>query len=146
MYLAQFWHYAKEPSGAITMPKQQRKWWEEQYNRHKNWLRFKNNKPHPYWSGLNFRELATEIGFRDTYDQDYRLLSNIAHCSACGLLLEKAEEQIQIQTDRLIGPILVYGTKYMLWVTAHWNEHFKLVEGSKLDEILNETMNFKNNA
>ncbi len=142
MYLAQFWHYARELSGAMPPTPEQRKWWDAQYNRHIQWLRFKNNKPDPYWSGLNFRQLATETGFQDTYDQDYRLLSNIAHCSVRGLLLGKVDNEIQIQTDRLISPILVYGTKYMLWVTAHWNELFKLVENSKLEKVLSHTVNF----
>lgn len=142
MYLAHFWHNAKELSSAMYLTPEWRKWWEEQYDRQKKWLRFKNDKPDPYWSGLNFYQLATELGLKNTYDQDYRLLSNVAHCSSRGLLLDKVDNEIQIQTDRLITPILGYGTKYMLWVTAHWNEHFKLVEESKLQEILAEAVNF----
>jgi hypothetical protein len=142
MYLAQFWHNAKELSDAMHLNLEKRKWWEERYDEHKKWLRFKNGRPDPYWSGLNFYQLAVELGFKDTYEQDYRLLSNIAHCSARGLLLEEVDKEIQIQTDQLITPILVYGTKYMLWVTAHWNEHFKLIDELKLQRILDEAVNF----
>src|ERR1700733_7514114 len=36
MYLAYFWHNAKEIS-MLDLPEDRRKWWEEQYSRHKNW-------------------------------------------------------------------------------------------------------------
>lgn len=142
MYLANFWHSAKELSDTMHLTPERRKWWEERYDEHKKWLRFRNGKPDPYWSGRNFYELAVELGFKDTYDQDYRLLSNIAHCSARGLLLDKRDNEIQIQTDRLVTPILVYGTKYMLWIAAHWNEHFKLIEESELKQILDQSVHF----
>jgi hypothetical protein len=121
-FLTHFWHNTKDIIAAIDLPEDRRNWWEEQYNRHKKWLTFnKNGEAATYWFGSNFRQLAEKLGLQDAYDKDYRFLSHIAHCSSRGLLLDKIDDVIQIKSDRLIREILVYGTKYTLWVTANWN-------------------------
>jgi hypothetical protein len=142
-FLAHFWHNAKDILGAIDLPEERRKWWEQQYNHHKKWLIFnKHGEPANYWFRSNFAQLAEELGFKDTYDKDYRLLSHIAHCSSRGLLLDKIGDTIQIKSDRLIREILIYGSKYMLWVAAHWNEHFSLMDSATLEDLRDKMINF----
>ena len=142
-FLAYFWHNAKDIIAAIDLPEDRRKWWEQQYNRHKKWLTLdKNGEPARYWFGSNFARLARRLGLQETYDKDYRFLSHVAHCSSRGLLLDKINDMIQIKTDRLIREILVYGTKYALWVTANWNEHLVLIDAATLEELRDETINF----
>jgi len=79
---------------------------------------------------------------KDTYDEDYRFLSHVAHCSSRGLLLDKINNVIEIKSDRLIREILVYGTKYALAVTTKWNEHFHLIEQKTLDKLCEDANNF----
>ena len=59
-----------------------------------------------------------------------------------GLLLDKINDRIQIKTDRVIREILVYGTKYALWVPANWNEHFPLIDATILEKMRDDTINF----
>lgn len=142
-FLAYFWLNAKDIIAAIDLPEDRRKWWERQYNRHKKWLTLdRNGKPARYWFGSNFAQLAHGLGLKDTYDKDYRFLSQIAHCSSRGLLLDKINDVIQIKTDRLVREILVYGTKYALWVTANWNEHLDLIDPATLEKLRDETIKF----
>ena len=141
--LAYFWHSAKDIAAMVGLPEDRRKWWEEQYDRHKKWLAFdKKGQPAKYWFGSDFRALATNLGVKDTYDKDYRFLSHIAHCSSRGLLLASVHDTIQIKTDRLVREILVFGTKYTLWVAVNWNEHFALIDAEALEKLRNETINF----
>lgn len=142
-YLAHFWHNAKDIAAVVGLPEERRKWWEKQYTHHKKWLKFdKNGTPAPYWFGSNFRQLASLLGFKDTYDKDYRFLSHMAHCSSRGLLLDKINDTIQIKTDHLVREILIFGTKYMVWIALNWNEYFVLLDRAALDKLGNEAINF----
>ena len=142
-FLAYFWLNAKEITAAIDLPEDRRKWWERQYNRHKKWLTFdKSGKPPKYWFASNFAQLAGGLGFQETYEKDYRFLSYIAHCSSRGLLSGKINDVVQIKTDWLIREILVYGTKYALWVSANWNEHFALIGTGRLEKLRDDTNKF----
>jgi hypothetical protein len=142
MFLAHFWHNAKDIA-AVGLPEERRKWWEKQYNHHKKWLKFdRNGNPATYWFGSNFRQLATDMGFTDTYDKDYRFLSHVAHCSSRGLLLDKINDTIQIKTDRLVREILIFGTKYTIWITLNWNKCFALLDHTNLEKLGDEAINF----
>lgn len=142
-YIAHFWHNATEIGLALNLPEDRRKWWKEQYNNHKRWLQFdRNQKPAINWFGSNFREIAKSLGVEDTYDTDYRLLSNIAHCSARGFLMKMNCAGIQIHSDSFVEAVLVYGTKYILTVVERWNEHFAIVDKAKLREIGDKVIDF----
>lgn len=142
LYLAYFWHNAKEII-ALDIPEDRRQWWEKQYDIHKALLPLKpSGEPLQNWSGLSFAAIADKIGLKDTYEKDYRFLSNVAHCSARGLLLEKSDGTIQITTDVLVNELLVYGTRYMLAVTLYWNEQFALADSAKLAELHAEAVCF----
>ena len=142
-YLAHFWHNAKEVEAELDLPEERRKWWEKQYNRHKKWLiSNKNGEAKLYWFDSNFRDIAIQLGFKETYDQDYRFLSHVAHCSSRGLLLTSSGGTVQIQSDRLIEAILVYGTKYALYSAANWNEHFLLIDAAKIEKLKDDAIKF----
>src|SRR5579883_3158632 len=132
-----------EDAAAIELPEDRRLWWEEQYRHHKHLLRFnKKGDPATYWFGSNFAQLAEALGLKKTYDEDYRFLSHVAHCSSRGLLLDKVDSVLQIKTDRLIREILIFGTRYALWVAAHWNEHFGLIDAAKPENVRDEALGF----
>jgi hypothetical protein len=86
--------------------------------------------------------MAQKLGLKDTHEQDYRFLSNVAHCSARGILLDTVGGTIQITRDVLVREMLVYGTKYMLGVALYWNEQFALADATKLSELLAEAVAF----
>jgi hypothetical protein len=142
-YLAYFWHLTKGILANDSLTAESRQRWQQLYDQNKTWLQFnKHGKPLPNWSGLNFAALASKLNMQQTYDVDYRFLSNAAHSSAAGAMLSVVEGTLQIADDTFVSPILVYGTRYMLAVTEVWNAHFKLIEDSKLEEFRKQVLNF----
>ncbi len=143
-YLAYFFHLV--PKGILSnpsLPPEERKRWQDLYDQNKQWLKFTNSgNPRPNWSGLGIADLASKLKRQQTYDEDYRFLSNMAHGSAAGSLLRMVDGKLQITDDSAATPILVYGTRYMLAVTEVWNAHFKLIEESKMVELRNSCLNF----
>jgi len=143
-YLAHFWHNAADILAKTELPEAQRKWWEQHYQLYKPRLKFNSKgRPANTWFGSNFAGLAATLGLQETYEKDYRFLSNVAHCSSRGLLLEKINNAVQIKSEFLVPEILVYGSKYTLWITANWNEHFALIEPAKLEQLRDEAINFR---
>jgi len=107
MYLAQYWHNARGLSRTSDIPQDQRARWYEQYQKYKKWLRFKNNRPDPHWSGLSLGQLAKQTDLQNVYRNEYGVLSFFAHCSPRGLMSDE-------KSEKFIGEILEAGTKYML--------------------------------
>ncbi|MGP0017718.1 MAG: DUF5677 domain-containing protein [Candidatus Sulfotelmatobacter sp.] len=71
------------------MTPEERKKWQDLYDQNKKWLEFtKSGNPLPSWSGLGVADLASKLKMQKTYDEDYRFLSNMAHASSAGSLLE----------------------------------------------------------
>lgn len=142
LYLAYFWHNAKEVM-KLNIPSDRRKWWEDHYNRHKQWLPLKSSEePLQNWSGLTFAAMADKLNLKNTYEKDYRFLCNVAHCSARGLLLDKVNGVLQITSDVFVREILVFGTRYMLGITLYWNELFAVGDSATLTELHTEAINF----
>jgi hypothetical protein len=136
-YLAYFFHLV--PKGILANPSlkiEERQRWQQLYDQNRQWLKFnKSGNPSTSWSGLSIAALASKLNMQQTYNEDYRFLSNMAHASSAGSLLGIRGGELQITDDTAVTPILVYGTRYMLAVTEVWDAHFKLVEHSKMDEF-----------
>jgi hypothetical protein len=142
-YLAYFWHLAKGILANPSLPPEDRQRWQQLYDQNKKWLRFnKRGNPLPNWSGLSFADLASKLNMQQAYEVDYRFLSNAAHSSAAGAMLNVIGGTLQITDDAFVTPILVYGTRYMLAVTEVWNAHFKLIDDSKMDEFRKQSLHF----
>jgi hypothetical protein len=94
------------------------------------------------WADSTIRDLAKELGWLDTYEHDYRFLSQIAHCTAQGILMDRVGNTLEIRTDMLVREILVFGTRYMISVAKHWNDVFGLIEATHLAELAVEAINF----
>lgn len=142
-YLAYFWHLTKGILADPSLTPETRQRWQQLYDQNKKWLRFnKHGRPLPNWSGLSFADLASKLGMQQSYDVDYRFLSNAAHSSAAGTLLNVVAGNLQITDDTFVTPILVYGTRYMLAVAEIWNVHFKLIEESKMEAFRKQGLNF----
>jgi Family of unknown function (DUF5677) len=142
-YVAYFWHLAKGIMANPSLTPEERQRWQQLYDQNKKWLKFnKQGKPLPNWSGLSFADLANKLKVQPTYEVDYRFLSNAAHSSAAGAMSNIVDDILQITDDTFVTPILVYGTRYMLAVAAVWNDHFKLIDDSKLNELQKRVFNF----
>jgi len=143
-FLAYFFHLV--PKGILSNPSltpDERKRWQELYDQNKPWLKFtKRGNPLPTWSGLGIADLATRLKMQESYDVDYRFLSNMAHGSSAGSLLGIVDGKIQITDDTAATPILVYGTRYMLAATEVWNAHCRLIKEPKMVELRSACLNF----
>lgn len=142
-YLAWFWLQAPVRLKA-DLPAAQKAWWEEKFKAHKHLILGVKGRPlRNWWGDATIRDLASQLGWLDTYEQDYRFLSQMAHCTAQGVLLERVGNTLEIRTDMLVREILVFGTRYMISVAKHWNDVFGLMEPDQLAELAAEAVNFK---
>lgn len=142
-YLAYFWHNVQGILADPSLTPGQRQRWQQLYDTNKKWLKFnKHGNPLPHWSGLNFADLANKLNMKQSYDVDYRFLSNVAHASSAGSMLNVVSGTLQITDDTFVTPIVVYGTRYMLTVTEVWNAHFKLIEDLRMVEFRKRALNF----
>jgi hypothetical protein len=142
-YLAYFWHLTIGILADPSLTPEIRQRWQQLYEQNKKWLKFnKRGRPLPSWSGLSFADLASKLGMQESYDVDYRFLSNAAHSSAAGAMWNVVGGSLQITDDTFVTPILVYGTRYMLAVTEIWNAHFQLLEDQKIEAFRNQGLNF----
>jgi hypothetical protein len=143
-YLAYFFHLV--PKGILANPSltsEERKQWQQLYDQNKRWLKYsKSGNPLSSWSGLSIADLARKLNVMQTYNKDYRFLSNMAHGSSAGLLLGMRDGQLQVTDDTAATPILVYGTRYMLAVAEVWNAHFKFIEESRMAEFGKQCLAF----
>lgn len=96
-----------------------------------------------WWGDKSIKDLATEVGLEDMYSQDYRLLSQMAHCTAQGIFLQQNEDTIEIRNDIMVSSILEFGTRYVLDIAGRWNDHFNLIEDSKLSKVIDEAVDFR---
>jgi hypothetical protein len=141
-YLAWFWLQADSrlKSG---IPEPGRTWWQHKYNTHKHLILGADGRPlRNWWGNKSIRELANDLGLLKTYDHDYRFLSQMAHCTAQGILMSRVGNTVEIRTDILVREILVFGTRYMIKVTKHWNDTFRFIEASRLEELACKAVRF----
>lgn len=142
-YLAYFLHLVWGILSSPSLTPEERGQWQQLYDQNKSWLKLnKSGNPLPNWSGLSIADLARKLNMMQTYTEDYRFLSNMAHASSAGSLLSMRDGRLHITDDTAATPILVYGTRYMLAVTEVWNAHFKLVEEPKMVEFRERCLGF----
>lgn len=143
-YLAYFFHLV--PRGILTNPslsREERKQWQRLYDENKRWLKLsKRGNPLSSWSGLSVADLARKLNMMQTYNEDYRFLSNMVHVSSAGSLLRMRDGRLHITDDTAATPILVYGTRYVLAVAEVWNAHFKFIDEPKMAEFRKQCLAF----
>jgi hypothetical protein len=141
-YLAWFWLQVSDRLKANATT-QEKSWWQQKYDTYKHMILGPTGRPYRNWWGdKTIKDLARELGWEDTYNQDYRFLSQMAHCTSQGILLHRVGNVVEIRTDILVREILVFGTRYMLNVAKHWNDAFGLMELAKLTELAKDAVNF----
>ncbi len=141
-YLAWFWLQA-ERRIKYGLPEPEKNWWKSKYDAHKHLITRPNGKPfRNWWGDSGIRYLANKLGLTQTYDQDYRFLSQMAHCTAQGILVRNRAGIVEIRTDTLVRELLVFGTRYMIEIARLWSEHFAIIEIPVLASLASEALNF----
>ena len=141
-YLAWFWLQAEDRIKR-RLPGRERNWWKARYDAHKHLITRPSGKPfRNWWGDLGIRDLANKLGLGQTYDQDYRFLSQMAHCTAQGILVKNRAGTVQIRTDALVRELLVFGTRYMIEIARRWSEHFAIIEIPVLASLASEALDF----
>jgi len=70
---------------------------QEKYKADKHLILGANGRPfRNWWGDSSIRDLAGQLGLADTYDQDYRFLSQMAHCTSQGVLMERVGNTLKI--------------------------------------------------
>lgn len=140
-YMAYFW--AQVPTDLRRdLDPATRRWWQEMFERHKGFLSFHPHGQVKNWWGGTIRDLFAKLRREDTYDEDYNLLSQMAHGTSQGILLEKRAERIEILTGRMVPEILVFGCRYVLLIAQLWNECFNVIDEETMSSLMAEALAF----
>jgi hypothetical protein len=133
-FLAHLWSTAPKELKAV-LPEPAVKEWEGIWAKYGPSLSRNRNK----W-GPSFAKMFTEIGRRDTYDEDYAALSSIAHGSPEEFILHFSLPSIKLRSDLHLPAILTFAGRYYLAVAGQWNDHFQCLKQSTIDEIRSAVM------
>lgn len=109
-YLADLWDSLPVHVRA-TLPPEECATWDEYLNRYGHLL-----DPNRIRWGPSFRKLFAATGVSETYDEDYKLLSSIAHGSPPALVHAYAENVVNVHPDDLVPMILLFASRYYLAV------------------------------
>ncbi len=133
-FLAYFWESI--PDGwRRKFPMSERTAWETLHQTHRHLLRKKR------W-GPTFIEMFQDIGRSDTYDEDYSLLSNIAHGTPSSLVLDYAEPVVKLHSDVHVPLVLVFASRYSLALARHWNDVFHIIPDGELSGLAGTATRF----
>lgn len=142
MYLAYYWLQVPRPIKDGLCGDTHR-WWLTHYSAYKHLVSDKRGRPfRNWWGDSSIRDLASSLGLVATYDEDYRFLSQMAHCTAQGILFAQRGKIVEIRTDLLVREILVFGTRYMIAIAQLWNEPFGLLSSRDLASLGHEALSF----
>jgi len=95
-----------------------------------------------YWWGAGLRKLFEEVGRGATYEQDYSLLSQIAHAVSRRVIPNLREGVIKIRTAEVFTPLLVFAARYVLSCCYRWNQGFHLISEPELEALVKRATEF----
>lgn len=78
---------------------------------------------------------------RDTYDQDYSLLSQVAHGSPEEFILHYSAERFPLRSTLHLPAVMKFASRYYVATADIWNRHFRLISAERLKEITNWVLN-----
>ena len=135
-YLAYLWD-SIPTEWRTKMPPEERTVWETYYQAHQHRLPKKRKS----W-GPDFKSMFQEVGSLSTYEEDYSLLSGIAHGTPPSLVQDYAQPVVALRSDIFVPVMLVFASRYYLAVVGQWNNLFSLVSPSKLEELVERASRF----
>ena len=93
--------------------------------------------------GPSFRDMFEAAGLLDAYEQDYTLLSAIAHGSARDLALHYAMPIINLRSDMHVPALLIFASRYYLSVADAWNRHFTRIDPAVYNRLLDSVVELR---
>jgi hypothetical protein len=88
-----------------------------------------------WWGKTGFKKLFILVGRSDTYEQDYRLLAQIAHGSARRNLPPVIDGKVQICTNDSFTTLIVFSCLYILANLMLWNRRFRFCDETQLLDL-----------
>lgn len=135
-YLAYLWNSVPQEWRA-KMPDRERQVWEAYHADHGRLLSERSRS----W-GPNVRSMFEEIGQPETYEQDYSLLSRIAHGTPPSLVQDYAQPIVPLRDDTFVPMVLVFASRYYLATAGQWNRLFRLVDEGALASLIERASRF----
>jgi len=86
-----------------------------------------------------WKDTFIAAGLSDLYDEDYKLLSSIAHGSPLVAPMEHASDVVPLRGAMLVGPALRAANHYAVNAARVWNAAFELLDAEELDALARET-------
>ena len=120
-YIADLWDRVDE-RGKLALPSSIRAEWQSMHDA--------AGKPDPRrkrW-GPTFKEMFEYAERLDSYEQDYKLLSGIAHGSAEDQIMLYSRKKVQVRPATYAGLLLVYASRYYMSVAEIWNWRHRLLD------------------
>jgi hypothetical protein len=135
-YLAGLWRSVPDELRTL-LPADHRAAWQailEEFGRHlpksKGW-------------GPTFRDMFEEADLLDAYQQDYSLLSAIAHGSMREAALHYSVPVVDLRSDLHVPVLLIFATRYYLAVADIWNRYFGVLDPSVLSAFVQRGVNMR---
>jgi len=98
-----------------------------------------------FWSNLaegvprgafpSFQRMFSEFGRQDTYDEDYRLLSRIAHGASSDQIIAFAANTIPVRPLWHLDAVMVVASRYFVAAAHVWNDNWRLLDQPRLDDL-----------
>ena len=94
------------------------------------------------WGPL-WKEMFTDVGAEDLYQEDYTYLSAMAHGSPDDLIVLFSHQTIKVHRHDHAGILLIYGSKYFMIVATTWNRLFRIVPDDDVDQLTAKVSSWK---
>jgi hypothetical protein len=145
-YLAYFWGKMREFQKTGVLSQNDRDYWEKMFQKHKQFLNIDSKgKVLDWWGGGGIKALAQKVDLIDTYNEDYKFLSQMVHCPSVGIIVDISKGVFNIRSnkyDRRMEGILVYACRYMIAIAEKWNKTFNLLNRDWLSELTKRSLEF----
>lgn len=93
--------------------------------------------------GPRWKDMFAAVGASDMYDEDYSLLSSMAHGSPDDLVLEFSSQRIKMHRYEGAWVLLWYATKYFVIVAGMWNNAFGVLPDAEIQATIDRVNSWK---
>lgn len=131
-YLADMWTDLP-PEGQNLLPNAAREFWHKIAN------------GTPRGALPKIQSIFSELGRQDTYNDDYSLLSRIAHGASSDQIIAFAADTVPVRPLWHLGTLLALASRYFVAAALVWNDSFSLIDQGKLDALSEKVSAWKRN-
>lgn len=135
-YLSLLWQETPDEL-CKTIPDNERRRWRAFVSRHQK--RFHKNKP---CRRPKFREMFESLKQDRTYEDDYSLLSSIAHGRPSSFIQIHSGKPVPMRDESQVSTMIVFSCRYYLVVADQWNRYFQLMPIKLLKPVIHRSVEF----